>query len=266
MKKVNNFLQSLSWLLLITASLLLGLQWLNFISLISNSGLLAIITITALASGLFFIEENMDKIADWLNNLGLNQKAIKEYLVSPILVALETIIIYLITIIPAEYLLSEKWLVIRRITDNQKTYYFLAIFLIIFLLNHFFKKAARAGERGWQIIILAFIAALWGNQQYQDYYGQIQNQPRIYSVSDNWTIVAKPITIEGKNFCPAWQAGEVKVNDFSFNVLEWSEEKIVAEQPVSPDYFTGQLYVENCHGKKSNSIVFEILDPGELDN
>jgi len=76
------------------------------------------------------------------------------------------------------------------------------------------------------------------------------------------------IEIDGKNFGPAWKKGRVFVDDFEFRVEaeDWSDEKIIAEQPVPPrsHYFKGKMYVIKENGEKSNELPFNIRDPKEL--
>jgi hypothetical protein len=227
--------------------------------------IIAALAVSAVAFSILFLEQGLPVINQGLIKLGLAQNTIKEYLVWPALVALESLIVYLLIIIPAEYLLTEKWLILTKITADQKAYLLLAVFLLIFLLNYFFQKVNRLGRRGWQIIVIIFICLLWGNKNYLRYYRRLQEFPKIYNISSDWSIVGKQITITGKNFGPVWQKGKVTVDDFEMLIIDWSEEEIVAEQPHPPEYFWGQMMVKNWRGNKSNGVAFTVLDPGKLD-
>jgi len=72
------------------------------------------------------------------------------------------------------------------------------------------------------------------------------------------------VEIEGKNFGPVWQPGEVKVDDLQFEIKSWSEERIETVQPVPNRFWKGNLYVINNYGQKSNSFEYEIYDPAKL--
>jgi hypothetical protein len=266
MNQVKNFVKTLVWLVLVSAIGLYLMQSASLINLMPAKTIIGALAISTVAFSILFLEQNLSVINQWLIKAGLAQNTIKEYLVWPILVALESLIIYLLIIIPTEYLLTEKWLIWKRITSNQKTATLLAVFLLVFLANYFFQKVNRLGHRGWQIVVVIFIFLLWANKNYTGYYRRLQEFPRIYNISSDWSIVGKQITITGKNFGPIWRQGKVTVNDFEMQIIDWSEEEIVAEQPHPPKYFLGQMMVKNWRGNKSNNIEFEIRDPGELNN
>jgi len=185
-------------------------------------------------------------------------------LVLPIIVSAQTIALYLLIIIPAEYLLTEKYLIFKHIKPHTKTYIFLLIFLIVFLLNFLSKRLAKISKKCWPILLAFLIALLFVNKSYTSFYNELQKQPKIYSLSSDWSIVGMRIEIDGKNFGPIWRGGRVIVDDFELQTQEWSEEKIVAVQPVPDKYFQGEICIENHFGNKSNKLPFKIRDPGEL--
>jgi len=112
--------------------------------------------------------------------------------------------------------------------------------------------------------VILFIASLFFNRVYADFYNSLQTQPKIFAVSSDWGIQAMPITISGKNFGPAWARGEVYVDDVPMIIENWSEEEIVAKLPVPPRHFRGRLFVIGANGEKSNSYPFEIRNPDFL--
>jgi len=191
-------------------------------------------------------------------------KSALKKLVLPIIISAQTIVWYLLIIIPAEYLLTEKYLILKYIKPHTKTYIFLSIFLIVFLLNFLSKRLAKISKKCWPVLLAFLIALLFANKSYTSFYNELQKQPKIYSLSSDWSIVGMEIEIDGKNFGPIWKKGRIMVNDFELQTQEWSEEKIVAVQPVPDKYFQGEIYVENHFGNKSNKLPFKIRDPGEL--
>jgi len=190
----------------------------------------------------------------------------KKTALSSLFIALEAIFFYLLLIIPGEYLLTEKFLVFKYIRPATKTYILLGVFLLTFVIHQKWKKAFSWERRFWPAIAVLFVAALFANRAYSSFYQGLQRYPKIYSLSSDWSIVGMEIVIDGKNFGPAWKKGEVLVDDFPFLVKEWSEEKIVAVQPVPPmsHYFKGKMYVIKENGEKSNKVPFNVRDPGEL--
>jgi hypothetical protein len=266
MNQAKNFVRTLAWLVLVSAIGLYLMQAIGLVNLMPTKTIIAALAVSAVAFSILFLEQNLSVINQWLIKVGLAQNTIKEYLVWPALVALESLIVYLLIIIPAEYLLTEKWLILTRIRADQKTYLLLVVFLLIFLANYFFQKIGQLGRRGWQVIILVLICLLWGNKNYTKYYNRLQEFPKIYSLSSDWSIVGKQITITGKNFGPVWRQGKVLVDNFEMQIIDWSEEAIIADQPHPPKYFLGQMVVKNWRGNTSNGIDFEVRDPGSLNN
>jgi len=193
-------------------------------------------------------------------------KPVFKKLILPITISAQTIVLYLLIIIPADYLLTEKYLVFKYIKPQTKTYIFLSVFLIVFFLNFLLKKVAKISKKCWPVLLTALIALLFANKAYTSFYNELQKQPKIYSLSSDWSIVGMKVEIDGKNFGPAWKKGKVMVDDFEFRVSpeKWSEEKIIAEQLIPPKYFQGEIYVENHFGNESNKLPFKIRDPGEL--
>ncbi|MBP8591209.1 hypothetical protein KBI33_01920 [Candidatus Shapirobacteria bacterium] len=200
----------------------------------------------------------------------------KKFLLPALLIASQTIILYLLLVIPAEYLLTEKFLILKYISSLQKTFLFLAVFLIFFLVNYFSRRAQKAGAKFWPVFLAALFVVLLVNRAYTDFYQRLQEEPKIYRVFSSWATTGEPkeidwsivgmeIIIDGKNFGSAWQPGKVLVDDFEFQIKEWGEEKIIAVQPHPSRFFSGSLYVQKDNGRESNRLPFTIRDPGELE-
>ena len=199
----------------------------------------------------------------------------KKFLLRALLVIAQTIIFYLLLIIPAEYLLTEKFLVLKHISSSQKTFLLLAVFLAVFLVNYFSRRVKKIGAKFWPVFFAALIVGLFVNRAYTDFYQRLQEEPKIYRILSSWAVVGEPkeinwsmvgmeIIIDGKNFGPAWQPGKVFVDGLEFQIKEWGEEKIIAIQPHTPRFLKGGLYVQKYEGRKSNRLPFTIRDPGEL--
>jgi hypothetical protein len=189
---------------------------------------------------------------------------LKKIFTSSFIIIAQTTVLYLLIIIPTEYFLTEKHLLLKYIHPHQKTLIFLVLFLILFLLNYLSSKTKRIGEKFWPVLAITLITALFVNRAYTGFYQHQQEFPKIYSLSSDWSIVGMEIEIEGKNFGPAWRMGKIKVDDFEMQVKDWTEEKIVVIQPHPPRFFSGELCVEKDNGRKSNCLPFTIKNPGEL--
>jgi hypothetical protein len=157
-------------------------------------------------------------------------------------------------------------LIYTFIDGRTKSYLFLFIFTIFMLINHFLAKSFTNNRKFFLAIFILFVLSVVLNKKYSVFYSHLQQYPRIYSISSNWSIQGMPITIEGKNFGPVHEKGQVVVGDLSFEIESWSERKIVAIQPVPSSFFVDKLQVIAFNGKKSNEIDFKIRDPKEINN
>ncbi len=182
----------------------------------------------------------------------------------PLVIFLETLIIYLLVIIPTEYLLTEKFLFIPHITTSLKTALFVVVFLLVFLANRSLSGFWQKSQKLLPLLLILFAASLFLNRTYANFYNSLQNKPKIFATSSSWGIQAMPVVITGKNFGPVWRSGQVYVDQVSMLVKDWSEEKIVITLPVPPKHFKGQLFVVSAEGEKSNAVAFEIRNPDFL--
>lgn len=179
-----------------------------------------------------------------------------------LLTALQSIILYILVIVPAEYFLTEHYHVYKFITSQKKTLIFIILFILVFLVNYFLIKA----EKYWWLIILIFILSLFGYEKYQQFHIKQERVPDIYSISSDWTIQGKKITIKGKDFGDPHDQSNVIVGDIQFMIHKWTQQEIVASQPITDDYGKKSLYVIRHNGKRSEPFSFEIRDPAGLVN
>ena len=181
-------------------------------------------------------------------------------MIKNLLTAFQAIIFYILIIIPAEYFLTEKFHTFKYINASTKTIIFLIIFTLVFLINHFLVK----NIKNWSFITLLFILSLAGYWKYDQYYERLQLIPTIYSISSDWTIQGKSITIKGKNFGDPHDQSKVKAGDVEFMIKKWTHQEIIASQPITNDYGKKKIYVVRQNGKISNKLDFEIRDPADF--
>jgi hypothetical protein len=177
---------------------------------------------------------------------------------------LETIIFYILVVIPTEYLLTEYFSVFPFLSPDVKTFIFIAALTIIFVINFFSMPPKRFNWFFFSVVFILAVLSGFGYKKYLNFYGELQAYPKIYDTSHNWGVQATLINIEGKNFGPTWNPGRVFVDNLEFRVMYWSPFLIVAEQPVPPKFFKGQLCVRDAENRKSNDWRFEIKDPDLL--
>lgn len=187
----------------------------------------------------------------------------QDFFLSLVVVA-ESIFIYVLAIIGFDHFLVEKLFLIKNLTSEIRIFILVGVFLIVFLANFFSEKIFNFGKKSILFLVGAMVLSLFGNQLYKKAtYGR-SLLPKIYSVTDNWSIQAKRIEIKGKNFGPTWKRGKVFVENLEFNVLYWSEDLVLIEQPVPPEFFQGHLYLVTKEGQISNKINYEVKDPDFL--
>ncbi len=206
----------------------------------------------------------------------------KKHIFFAITVGLETFIFYTLFIIPFEYFLTEKYPIMHFISSDLKSIIFLVFFIIFFSLNYSFKKIRLKSEKIIIPLSLLFIITIFGFKKYTSFYSDLRKGPRIYEVNvvnnhRRWGIQGDKIEIYGTNFgdikkgsvyihdkettlSPIEQKKEIK-NDFKLEVQVWQNDKIIAEQPVPPKFFRGQLYVVNYQGDESNKLDYQVRNP-----
>ncbi len=182
----------------------------------------------------------------------------------PIIIVLETIIVSLVLIIGAEYLLTEVFYLMRYLRTPVKTEIFLITLVIVFALNYFWPKFKKLGKEIIPLLIVVFIGMLFGYKKYQNFYNKLQREPKIYSISSDWSIQAKRIVIEGKNFGWAHDYSKVIADDERFLVDSWTPERIVVSGPLTGNFGQHELQVVLFNGQKSRKIPFKFRDPAEL--
>lgn len=185
-------------------------------------------------------------------------------MVLSIVIILETLILSLILITSAEYLLTEVFFVIRYLSASTKTGVFLITLIILFAFNYFWPRFRRLGKKALPVLAVFVVGLLFGYKKYRTYYDRLQRQPKIYSISSDWSIQAKRIVIEGRAFGWAHQNSKVIADNEEFLIDSWEPYQIVAVGPLTGNFGEHQLQVILHDGKKTRKIPFEFRDPAEL--
>ncbi len=188
----------------------------------------------------------------------------KKQLLQPLIVAGLTLVAYLPTVALVEYALTEQWLIIPKISEDIKLLILTSLLVLVFYLVTIRNKWREWCYQHKSWLVLLVVISLMLFKVYSNFYQQLQQHPKIFSISSNWSIQGSLIRIRGKNFGPAHEAGQVLVGDVLLTNKKWTNEEIIVEQPVSNHYFTGHLQVINHDDHDSNSIEFTIKDPGQL--
>ena len=171
-----------------------------------------------------------------------------------------TLAIYLLLIMPFEYLLTEHFLITPFITPNLKTgLLFLTLIIVCFIFS--LKTDIKLTFKHMIFSNIVFGLLLISNIFYNRHYNYLQTYPKIFSLSSDWSIQGMAIKIKGKNFGDQWQSGKVKVGDIEYLISRWSNLEIVARQPVPNQFILSELKVIKYNGKESEGLPFEVRDP-----
>lgn len=179
-----------------------------------------------------------------------------------LLTALQSIILYILVIIPTEYYLTEHTQILKFLNARVKSLIFIFLFILVFIFNYFIIKNIKY----WLPITLLFLLSLFGYYKYQQYYAYLQRFPEIYSITPGWSLQGKKTVIQGKNFGPPHDNAHVKAGEVVFYIHKWTNKEIIAIQPITNNYGPTELYVVRENGNQSNKMPFEIRDPADLSN
>lgn len=172
------------------------------------------------------------------------------------------ITVYNVLIIPIEYYLTNIALVVYTIQPHINI---LIIILMIFLANMFnsAKLNLRRNRYIVAILLLGFINIIFFKFSHKKNLFSLDD-PLIYEYFPRKGYQAEIIKIKGKNYFPTWQKGKVLINNKELNVISWTENLIIAEQPVLGEFGVFGLEVVRGDGKRSNKVYYKVENPSFL--
>ncbi len=182
---------------------------------------------------------------------------------APLLAAI-TAAIWLITWHAAEYLLTEHFFIVNRLKSRQASLWLIVLMGLVVAIVILKKNRPHPKIFTCLTIYALFVLTAAASGGYQKYYSSLQKIPKVKSVSKNWSIQGDKIKITGKNFGPAWQPGEVWVDDVKFLISNWEADKVIAEQPLNQDYKVDSLRLINHYGNQAVVEPFELKDPADV--
>lgn len=168
---------------------------------------------------------------------------------------------YCLLFLPIEFLLTEIMFKVPKI--SQYISFSVIILMVIFfnLVNWriFFKT-----RKSYFIIFLFFFFTGLFYLAYRNEKLSREYLPKIYYYNPKWGIQQVEVKIEGVSFGPVWKRGKVVLDGANMNILDWGENKIIAEIPVPEKFGQVTLSIVREDGKVSNGVPFEIKDPKVL--
>ncbi len=182
----------------------------------------------------------------------------------PIIIVLQTLIFSIIAITVGEFFITEVFLLTPYMSAAVKTQIFLIAMVVFFALNYFFPQIKSLGKKALPFMAVILIGLIFGYKKYQDFYAEIRRQPKIYSISSDWTIQAKRIVIEGRAFGWPHENSMVVAGGEKFMIDVWEPNRIVASGPLTGNFGVHQLQVIRHDGRKTEKVPFTFKDPIEL--
>ncbi|HUW22020.1 MAG TPA: hypothetical protein VMW41_05160 [Candidatus Bathyarchaeia archaeon] len=168
---------------------------------------------------------------------------------------------YVLIFLPFEYQLTENWKLIPKIPSLFSLLFLLILAVILNSIS--WNKLLKVKIFRFLLLVFVVICGLVYREYRQEKLTK-EYLPKIYKISANWGIQGSLIEIRGLNFFPIWKGGKVMLDNEETNIRSWSEGIIIAELPVPVKFGCVNLYLKRSDGIISNSIPFEIRNPGNL--
>jgi len=168
---------------------------------------------------------------------------------------------YCLFFLPLDFLLTEILMVTPKL-PRLVNFSALSMFVVFFAIFHwqkFFKK------RTAYFFILFFVFA--SGFFYLGYRKQklaLEYLPKIYRLDSKWGIQGMIVTVKGVNFGPTWEKGFVLAGENLMTIVDWSENRVVAEVAVPTKFGIAPLVIIRFDNLVSNSLDYEIRNPKTL--
>lgn len=168
---------------------------------------------------------------------------------------------YCLLFLPIEFLVTEILLKIPKFPQYVCLLVMVSLALFFNLVNW---RVIFKTRRSYFIILLFFFFSFFFYLAYRGEKISREYSPKIYWYNPKSGFQQMEVKIEGVNFGPVWKKGKVVVDGAEMNILDWEENKIIAELPVPGKFGLFTLTIVREDGKVSNGVPFEIKDPKTL--
>lgn len=166
--------------------------------------------------------------------------------------------LYFLIYSPIEFLLTE--VIYFSVKINSLINSFILLLLLIFSAIFNWNKII-FNKKNIILIIFIMSFSIFSGFFYSHQKKLREYLPKIYRVSPDLLIQGQIIEIKGINFGLYQGNGSVKIGENKLRVLNWYDDKILAEIPVMPQMGIFNILVEANNFKKSNQLEVEIKDP-----
>ena len=121
----------------------------------------------------------------------------------------------------------------------------------------------------YYLIIGLFLITIVVHQKYIHFYDDLQEYPRIKSLSKNWGIHGSWVKVSGRNFGGGWEPGKIYIGKTEMTIKRWENKEIIFEIPVNVEQGKQVLEVRNARGNKQKEYFefytkFNLKDASEV--
>lgn len=176
---------------------------------------------------------------------------------SELFVSFLILIIFLLSFDLFQYLTTEFWWIQDSVNYNHTTIFLLfLIFLFSFLP---IKKWLNKNTKLRCLITVLFFLTLLGHQKYTNFYKELQQHPKIKSISKDWGVPWSWVKISGKNFGEKWEPVMVYLGETETIIKKWTPKEIVFEITAEATLGEQRLRVVNSKDNEQlKELIFEV--------
>lgn len=171
--------------------------------------------------------------------------------------SLVVLIIFLICVDVYQYLTTEHWWILDEI-DHKKTTLFFLFLIVFFSIVPVKSLFSRWPKLGYLVLVL-FLTVLFAHRKYTRFYNELQQYPKIKSISKNWGIPGSWVKINGTNFGEESNPGSIFLGEKEMIIKKWNDKEVIFEINMEAGSGVHDLKLFNNRIKQQiKNIEFEI--------
>lgn len=152
---------------------------------------------------------------------------------------------------------TEVWWLWDETSYNQNTWFLLALIIggAFLPMKNWLTKWPKLGF----LLVSLFLITLVAHQKYSRFYDQLQQYPKVKSISKDWGIPGSWVKITGRNFGEEWEPGRVYFGDAEMIIKKWENKEVIFEVTTEVEKGNKKLSLTNKHNKTQKEIIlFEV--------
>ncbi len=159
------------------------------------------------------------------------------------LIALLVLITFFVVIDCYQYLTTEYWWIQNDINYTNNTFFLIGLIIGLSFLP--MKKWLIKWPKMKFFILGIFTISLFAHQKYSKFYDELQQYPKVKTISKDWGIPGSWVKITGRNFGGEWEPGKVYLGDTEMIIKKWGDKEVIFEIPVNVGRKKMDLKIKN---------------------